>query len=68
MSEIVERFVADEEAGTLTSLSKSQMQRLRSAGQFPRKIQITPHRSAYLLSELQAWIRERIAASSNRAA
>ncbi|MFM9844296.1 MAG: helix-turn-helix transcriptional regulator, partial [Dongiaceae bacterium] len=54
MSNTNDRFVADDEAGQLTSLSRSQRHRMTTAGQFPRKRQITPGRSAYLLSEINA--------------
>jgi prophage regulatory protein len=35
--------------------------RLESAGQFPKRVQLGPNRVAWLLSEVNHWVSERIA-------
>ncbi len=35
--------------------------RLEAAGQFPKRVRLGPNRVAWLLSEVNAWVNERIA-------
>lgn len=49
-----------------TTLSRSQRHRLMAAGLFPKKIEITPGRTAWLESDIDAWIAARVAASRAR--
>ncbi|MFZ1105907.1 MAG: AlpA family phage regulatory protein [Hyphomicrobiaceae bacterium] len=35
--------------------------RLEKKGKFPRRIQVGPNRVAWLLSEVEAWISDRVA-------
>lgn len=49
------------EAARLTSLSRTQINRYRETGRFPRPVHLGEKRIAFALSEVQEWIRERIA-------
>jgi predicted DNA-binding transcriptional regulator AlpA len=40
--------------------SDAQRRRLENAGKFPRRVQITKHAHAYLLSEIDGYLAERI--------
>ena len=40
--------------------------RLESAGQFPKRVQLGPNRVAWLLSEVNDWVSERIALRAMR--
>ena len=44
-----------------TGLSVSSFKRLEARGQFPRRVPLTPNRVGWLLSEIDAWIRDRVA-------
>jgi len=62
-------LVAPGDTRRITSLSASTIRRLVEAGQFPRPIVLSrnrhgkPVRIAYVLSELEEWCAQRIAAS-----
>jgi predicted DNA-binding transcriptional regulator AlpA len=43
-------------------LSQSSRWRMERRGDFPKRIQLTTGRTAYIRSEIEAWKRERIAA------
>lgn len=45
-----------------TSLSRSSLDRLVAAGQFPPPIRITERRLAYSLAAVEDWMREKVAA------
>lgn len=45
-----------------TSLSRSSLDRLVAAGQFPQPIRITERRLAYSLASVEAWMQEKVAA------
>ncbi len=45
-----------------TSLSRSSLDRLVAAGQFPQPIRITERRLAYSLAAIEAWMQEKVAA------
>ncbi len=42
-----------------TSLSRTHIYRLMDAGKFPQAVQITDHRVAWWLSEIDAWTQAR---------
>jgi prophage regulatory protein len=44
----------------VTSLSRAGISKLRRQGRFPAAIQLTPTRIAFLRSEVDAWMQERI--------
>lgn len=43
------------------SLSKSQLARLEKADRFPRRVRLSGHRYGYVATEIDAWIKARIA-------
>jgi prophage regulatory protein len=45
-----------------TSLSRSSLDRLVAAGDFPKPIRITERRLAYSLASVEAWMQEKVAA------
>jgi prophage regulatory protein len=49
-----------------TTLSRTQRHRLMAAGLFPKKIEITPGRTAWIEEEIDDWIAARVAASRGR--
>ena len=49
------------EAARRASLSVSTLKRLEAEGYFPRKVPISSNRVGYLVSEIDAWIAERVA-------
>ena len=48
-----------------TGFGRSQIYRLVNQGEFPKQIQISPGSVAWLESELEAWMKERIRLSRN---
>ena len=63
-----DRFVREPECRRLTGLSRTTRWRLERAGQFPRRRQISPNAVAWLASEVQRWIDDRVAASGSKTA
>ncbi|MGE0118692.1 MAG: helix-turn-helix transcriptional regulator [Dongiaceae bacterium] len=63
----MERFLRRRDVVAITGLSRSQVDRLTKAGQFPSRVTLGPNSSAWLASEVQAWIAERVAASRAKA-
>ena len=64
-----ERLVRMRELCSLTGLGRSTIYRLIKEGRFPKPIDLLgPTTSAWLASEVNAWIAERIAASRGKAA
>lgn len=61
-----ERLIRAREVRSLTGLSPSAMHRLIHAGQFPKPLELVPggRSVAYRLTEVRAWVAERIAASA----
>ncbi|MFO1496518.1 MAG: AlpA family transcriptional regulator [Lysobacterales bacterium] len=47
----------------LTGFKRSQLYRLQAAGKFPKRVKISQRSSAWVASEVDAWIRARIAES-----
>lgn len=52
---IHDRFIDEKEATVLTGLSRTTRWRLARTGEFPRKVKLSPGRSAYRLSDLKEW-------------
>jgi prophage regulatory protein len=50
------------------SLSRAQIWRLQNAGEFPKSVQVTPGRVAWVEAEIDRWVRDRIAARDQEAA
>jgi prophage regulatory protein len=50
------------DAASLTSLSRSMLNRYRAEGRFPRAVPLGEKRVAFVASEVRAWIADRIAA------
>jgi prophage regulatory protein len=42
------------------SISKTQLYRLLNAGEFPKPVPMGCHRVAFVMSEVNAWIKQRI--------
>ena len=49
-----------------TGFGRSQIYRLVNIGEFPKQIQISPGSVAWLESELEAWMEDRIRLSRNK--
>jgi prophage regulatory protein len=49
-------------AATMTSLSRSMLNRYRAAGDFPAAVPMGERRVAFVASEVRDWISDRIAA------
>lgn len=56
------RLITPKDAATATSLSRPLLTLLAAEGQFPKPIQLTERRIAFVRSEVEAWIDARIAA------
>lgn len=54
-----ERFLSDDECGRITGLSKATRWRMAGRGEFPGKVRLSPGRTAYRLSEVEAWVASR---------
>lgn len=63
-----ERFLSDDECGRITGLSKATRWRMAGRGEFPGKVRLSPGRTAYRLSDVEAWIASRAPATGTRAA
>lgn len=60
-----ERLIRAREVRSLTGLSPSAMHRLIHAGMFPKPLELVPggRSVAYRLTEVRAWVAERISAA-----
>lgn len=56
------RLMTPKEAASATSLSRPLLSLMAAEGQFPKPIQLTERRIAFVRSEVEAWIDARIAA------
>jgi len=56
-----ERFIRERERQLLTGISRTTAWRLEQQAKFPKRIQLTRNCVAWRLSEIEAWIAERIA-------
>lgn len=57
----LDRFMRIKEVSAITGLAKATVYRYVSDGIFPRPIPLGGRRVAWLLSELEAWMNERLA-------
>lgn len=55
-------LISIKEAARLTSLSRTSINEKRAVGKFPQPVPLGDKRIAFVKSEVEAWIRERIAA------
>ena len=55
------QFLNRYEVADRTNLSVSTIKRLESEGHFPRRVQVTRARVAWLASEIDEWIAQRVA-------
>jgi prophage regulatory protein len=63
----LERFLSTAEVCRITSLSRSTVYRLARRGMFPRPVQLTTNRSAFIQSEVARWVAERTAEADDAA-
>ena len=56
-----EKFLRIKQVQDFSGLSRSQIYALVAKGEFPRQIKLSEKASAWLLSELETWMSERIA-------
>ena len=56
------RLMTPKEAASATSLSRPLLTLMAAEGQFPKPIQLTERRIAFLRAEVEGWIDARIAA------
>ena len=56
------RFLRLPEVDRRSGIKHSLIHRLETQGRFPRRIKITDHASAWLESEIEAWIDQRVSA------
>jgi prophage regulatory protein len=63
MARYHKRIVSKKELKTVCGIpySPAHIARLEAAGEFPKRIQLGPNRVGWLLSEVEAWIDERLA-------
>ena len=59
---MTERFISLREVLSRTSLSKTHTYRLINVGTHPRPVPLGPHRVAFLESEVEEWMADRVAA------
>lgn len=67
-AEFQQRLIRLPEVLRLTGISRSQAYSLAARGLFPAPIKLSERSSAFLASEVDAWIASRIAASRKTAA
>ena len=58
------RLIDKKELTKLVKYSPQHIARLEKAGQFPQRIRLGQNRVAWLLSEVEAWIEDRLAKRS----
>ena len=63
MAQFENRLVSKKELRTVCGIpyTPQHIARLEKAGRFPQRIKLGPNRVAWVLSEVEAWVRERIA-------
>lgn len=63
MAQYDKQLVTKKELRTVCGIpySPQHIARLEAAGQFPKRVQLGPCRVAWLLSEVETWVNERIA-------
>ena len=57
---MMERLLKISKVCELTSLSATEIDRQEKAGKFPKRIQISEKRSAWVGSEVDAWVQAKI--------
>ena len=57
----LDKFLRINEILKTTGLSRSQIYVLVSKGQFPKQVKVSDKASAWLASEVEAWMNERVA-------
>jgi prophage regulatory protein len=62
----MEKFLTGEEADKRTSISRSLRHKLIKEGKHPKPISIGARRIAFIESEIESWIADRIAASRSK--
>lgn len=68
MSDVVTpRLLSAKEVLQVTSISTSGLYRMMKFGTFPRSIQIGPQRVAWLESEVNEWVQQRVASRDAKA-
>jgi prophage regulatory protein len=63
----VNRVITMRDLYDYVALRRTQIEKLVAEGRFPKPIKISDRRKAWLESEVQAWLAERIAARDNAA-
>ena len=63
-NQIEDRFLREPEVRHLTGLSRTTRWRLERAGKFPRRRRISETAVAWVSSEINAWIAERMEAAA----
>lgn len=63
MTQYDKRLVTKKELKTVCGIpyTPQHIGRLEAAGKFPKRVRLGPNRVAWLLSEVDAWLNERIA-------
>ena len=56
-----EKFMRIREVQSFSGLSRSQIYALVAKGEFPKQVKVSEKASAWLLSELETWMSERVA-------
>jgi len=59
-----ERFLSPKVVCEKTALSRSTLDRLVNAGQFPKPIKIAPRRVAYRAAAVEQWMAEKMGAAA----
>jgi len=62
---MAERFISSTDVKERVGLSKTEIYRRIAAGTFPKQVPLGEHRVAFLESEIEAWIAERVAARAS---
>jgi len=62
MAQFDRRLVSKKELRTVCGIpyTPQHIARLEAAGKFPKRVQLGPNRVAWLLSEVSAWVDERV--------
>lgn len=60
------QLICKKELTKLVKYSPQHIARLEKAGQFPKRLRLGQNRVAWMLSEVEAWIEERLAKRDER--
>lgn len=60
-SSFTSRLMPPKEAAAATNLSRPLIMMMAAEGEFPKPVQLTPRRIAFVRAEVEAWIDARIA-------